>query len=150
MQMMFKIPQIDNEATIEKVESILENYRIALFMEPLDAQPKITSSFSIVPPTFNNQHHSTTEDLAVKRIDQERERKKFLNWVQKCVNRLSDQQRAIVVKRYMEHEDVYDYETYNDLGLSERTYYRIKPKALIRLALIMRIEIYKEEFEEAI
>ncbi|MFC4389126.1 ArpU family phage packaging/lysis transcriptional regulator [Gracilibacillus marinus] len=147
MQMSLRLPEVDRELTKSEVEAALEKYKIYLLMEPIEYQPKITASFSIVPPTYNNQFHSNTEEIVVKKIDMENQRRKFLKWVQTCVNRLPHQERSIIVKRYLNAEEIYDYETYNDLGLSERTYYRVKPKALLRLAFIMRIEVYKEEKE---
>ncbi|WP_163538292.1 ArpU family phage packaging/lysis transcriptional regulator [Gracilibacillus sp. YIM 98692] len=145
MQTTFKLPEIDRYSTKHKVESLLDQYKLYLLMEPIDLQPNITSSFSIVPPTFNNQNNSQTEDIAVKRIDQENERHKFLKWVQRCVNRLSEQERAVIIKRYLSDDDIYDYEIYKELGYSERKYYRIKSRAFYKLAFIMRVEVYKSE-----
>lgn len=142
---MFDLPEVDEEKTQEEVKKFLRRYMNFLFMDPLEAQPKITSSFSIVPPSNNNQFHSSTEEISIKRIDMERQRKKFMKWVQTSVNRLPHQERSILVKRYMTDLEIYDYIAYNELGMSERTYYRVKPKALLRLGFIMRVEKYIEK-----
>ncbi|MFA9457414.1 ArpU family phage packaging/lysis transcriptional regulator, partial [Halalkalibacter sp. AB-rgal2] len=42
-------------------------------------------------------------------------------------------------------EDEFDYQIYNDLGLSERQYYRIKSRAFYKLAFILKIEVVVEE-----
>ncbi|QGH35157.1 ArpU family transcriptional regulator [Gracilibacillus salitolerans] len=149
MNVPFKLPEIDREKTRKKVESILENYRMYLLMDPEDFQPKITSTFTITPPTPNNTFHSSTEDTAIKRIDLDKKRKNFILWVQRSVNRLSQQERSIIVCRYLTNEDIYDYEVYNELGFSERKYYRVKSRAFYKLAFIMRVEVYKCEVKQA-
>ncbi|UFU00356.1 ArpU family transcriptional regulator [Radiobacillus kanasensis] len=146
MQMTF-LPKIDREATRAKVEKVLEEYKIYLLMDPEDLQPKITSTFEIVPPTPNNQFHSSTEKTAIDRIDLENERQRFISWVQKCVNRLSRNERAIIVNLYFVEEEPMNYIVYNKLGFSETKYYKIKADAFYKLAFIMKLQVYEEEVE---
>ncbi|WP_241964521.1 ArpU family phage packaging/lysis transcriptional regulator [Paraliobacillus zengyii] len=145
MQMNFNLPKINRLQTRNAVESILEKYKFFLLMDPEELQPKITASFTITPPTMNNQFHSSTEDIAIKRIDHEKKRRDFIRWVQRSVNRLAYQERTVIINRYLQEDDIYDYEVYNDLGFSERKYYRIKSRAFYKLAFIMHIEVYEEE-----
>ncbi|WP_325034718.1 ArpU family phage packaging/lysis transcriptional regulator [Lentibacillus sp. Marseille-P4043] len=144
MQMSFMLPEIDREATKKEVESSLEKYQMYLLMDPEELQPKITQSFNLAPAAPNNQFHSSTEEIALKKVDQERKRKEYLLKIQKAVNRLSFKERSIIINRYLKDDDVYDYEVYNELGYSETNYYRIKSRAFYKLAFILRIEIYKE------
>ena len=46
-------------------------------------------------------------------------------------------QRDIIVKRYLEDEDVCDYMVYNEIGMSERTYRRVKARAFINWPLLL-------------
>lgn len=50
-----------------------------------------------------------------------------------------------IIKRYMTLEEPYDYEVYNEMGISESKFYRIREKAFYKLAFALRIEVYKEE-----
>lgn len=147
MQMTFKLPEINRDATKEKVEAELEKYKFCLLLDSSDLEPTVTSSFKLVPGAPNNQFHSSTEEVAIKRIDEEKERKDFISKIQKAVNRLGYQERSIIINRYLNEDDVYDYEVYNALGFSERKYYRIKARAFYKLAFILRIEIYQQEGE---
>lgn len=45
---------------------------------------------------------------------------------------------------YMQSEEMYDYEVYAEMSLSQRKYYCIKAKALYRLAFALREEVYKK------
>ncbi|MFP7347441.1 ArpU family phage packaging/lysis transcriptional regulator [Bacillus safensis] len=52
----------------------------------------------------------------------------FLEKVQRAVNRLPYNERQIIIKRYMQQEPVFDYQVYNEIGMSERSYTRLKGK----------------------
>jgi ArpU family phage transcriptional regulator len=123
----------------KQVEAAFEKYRIYLFALPEENLPKITPSYSIIPPTKNNQFHSTTEDIAIKRVDFEREQHEYLSIIQKAVNKCTEEERTILIKRYLEEEDIFDYQVYNEIGLSESVFYKKKKKALEKLAIILGI-----------
>lgn len=150
MQLTFNLPEIDRNATKAAVESVLEKYQMYLLMDPEEFEPKITSSFKLVSTAPSNQFHSSTEETAIKRVDMENKRRDFLNRIQRAVNRLAYQERTVIINRYLSNNDVYDYEVYNELGYSERKYYRIKSRAFYKLAFILRIEVYEEKEGEAI
>ncbi|WP_152614392.1 ArpU family phage packaging/lysis transcriptional regulator, partial [Bacillus subtilis] len=138
------LPQIDEEATKAKAEQLLDKYRLYLLQVPDDFLPKVTPTYSIVPPSITNEFHSSTEEAALKRLDWEIQRDKFLKRIQRAVNRLSQRERQIIVMLYMQSEEMYDYEVYAEMGLSQRSYYRIKAKAFYRLAFALRVEVYKD------
>ncbi len=146
MQLSF-LPEIDREATKKNVEAALEKYQIMLLMDPEEYEPKITASFRLAPSSPTNEFHSTTEDVAVQRIDIEEKTRKYINRIRKAVNRLNYQERTVIIRRYLNEDDIFDYEVYNELGFSERKYYRIKARAFYKLAFILKIEVYKEEGE---
>ncbi|MGO5677164.1 ArpU family phage packaging/lysis transcriptional regulator [Bacillus subtilis] len=137
-QLTLNIPQIDEEATKLKAEKLLDQYRLYLLQVPDDFLPKVTPTYSIVPPSITNEFHSSTEDAALKRLDWEIQRDKFLKRIQRAVNRLSQKERQIIVMLYMKPEEMYDYEVYAEIGMSQRSYYRVKAKALYRLAFALR------------
>ncbi|QNG60377.1 ArpU family transcriptional regulator [Bacillus sp. PAMC26568] len=143
-QLTFILPEIAREETKKKVEEALEKYRILMLQSFDDEIPKLTATYSFVPPSNTNQNHSTTENIAVKKADYDQYRHQFLGQIQKAVNRLAHQERSIIIKRYMSQEEAYDYEIYNEIGMSERKYYRIKARAFYKLALTLKIEVYSD------
>ena len=68
-QLFFNMPVVDTKKTKKAVEEVLENYREYLNTLPSNLMPKVTTMFSEVPPTFTNQFHSSTEDIAIERIE---------------------------------------------------------------------------------
>jgi ArpU family phage transcriptional regulator len=142
-QLTFKLPEIDREKTKAAVESALEKYRFYLLMVPEDKLPKVTATYSLVPPSFSNEFHSSTEQAAIDRIELDLARNRHIEWVLRGVNRLSKIEREIIYKRYLEDEEVFDYEIYNEIGMSERRYYRLKARIFYKLAFILKIEVYK-------
>ncbi|QDK69067.1 ArpU family transcriptional regulator [Bacillus halotolerans] len=143
-QLTLNIPQIDEEATKLKAEKLLDQYRLYLLQVPDDFLPKVTPTYSTVPPSITNEFHSSTEEAALKRLDWEIQRDKFLKRIQRAVNRLSQRERQIIVMLYMQSEEMYDYEVYAEMGMSQRSYYRVQAKALYRLAFALREEVYKK------
>lgn len=144
-QLEFNLPAIDENETKKAVECALEKYMMYVLSQSLDRLPKVTQSFTLVPPSNTNEFHSSTEDAAIANVDYDRERMKYIKWVYSAVNRLSYQEREIIIKRYMDTEEVYDYELYNQLGMSERKYYRVKARAFYKLAFALKIEQYKNK-----
>jgi ArpU family phage transcriptional regulator len=144
-QLTFMLPEIDREKTKAAVESALEKYRFYLLMVPEDKLPKVTATYSLVPPSFSNEFHSSTEQAAIDRIELELVRNKHIDWVLRGVNRLSKVEREIIYKRYLEDEEVFDYEIYNEIGMSERKYYRVKARIFYKLAFMLKIEVFKTE-----
>lgn len=143
MQLTF-LPEINRDETKKNVESALEKYQIMLLMDPEECEPKITASFRLAPSAPTNEFNSTTENVALKKIEITERRRKYVEKIRRAVNRLNYQERTVIIDRYLNEDDVYDYEVYNRLGFSERKYYRIKARAFYKLAFILKIEIYKE------
>ena len=141
----FQLASIDRKATKEKVEEKLEQYRLMLLTEELEYLPKVTQNFSLVPSGHTNQFHSTTEDAAIRNAEYLKVRRDFLRKIQNAVNRLSYKERAIIIKKYMSIEHVFDYEVYGELHMAERTYHRYKSSAFYNLAFALKLTVYEEQ-----
>jgi len=135
---------VDGEATKCKVDQAFADYRMYMMIVPEDILPKITPSYSLVPPSNTNAFHSSTEDAAIKRVDYEIERDTFMQKLQQAVNRLSKRERELIIKTYMTYEDVYVFDVYSEMGISETTYYRIRERAFYKLAFALHLQVFKE------
>lgn len=137
--------QFSNGDLKEAVEAALEKYRFYLLSVPDEKLPKVTATYSLVPPSFTNGFHSSTENAAIFNVDSERARTNYILSIIRGVNRLSKMEREIIYKRYLETEETFDYEIYNEMGFSERRFYRLKARIFYKLAYILKIEVYKNE-----
>ncbi|WP_372780288.1 ArpU family phage packaging/lysis transcriptional regulator [Priestia aryabhattai] len=135
---------VDGKETKVNVEKAFADYRMYMMTVPEDIMPKVTPSYSLVPPSNTHAFHSSTEDTAIKRVDYEIKRDNFMQRVQRAVNRLSKRERELIIKTYMTYEDVYAFDIYNEMGISEATYYRIREQAFYKLAFALRLQVYKE------
>ncbi|MBU4641227.1 ArpU family phage packaging/lysis transcriptional regulator [Bacillus toyonensis] len=143
-QLSFKMPVLDEEETKNEVEKVFEEYRMYLSQMPSDILPKVTASYSIVPPSVTNEFNSSTENIAIERVQYEMARDKFMNWVYRAVNRLPKRERQIIHMYYMEEEKGYDPDIMDEVKLGRTTYYKVKGKALLRLAFSLRKEVFKQ------
>lgn len=144
-QLSFKMPVLDEEETKNEVEKVFEEYRMYLSQMPSDILPKVTASYSIAPPSVTNEFNSSTENIAIERVQYEMARDKFMNWVYRAVNRLPKRERQIIYMYYMEEEKGYDPDIMDEVRLGRTTYYKVKGKALLRLAFSLRKEVFKQK-----
>ena len=152
-QLTFMLPELDREKTKEAVEAVLEKYKMFLLSFPDEKVPKITASYSLLPPALTNEFHSPIEDVVIDKVDKEKEREKYIEWVRKAINKLNFKEREMIVKRYLEDEEMYDYQLYNQMGMSERKFYRFKARTFYKLAFALKIEVYSvtdDEFNKRI
>ena len=144
-QMTIILPEVNTKATRKKVEAKFEDYRKYLVTLPSDFIPKITPTYSVIPPVVTNSFHSSTEDIAIERIELEKSRNEFMSKIHKAVNTLKNDERFIILKKYMCHDIGYDLDIWTELGIGKTKYYEVKDKAILRLAFALKIEVYKKK-----
>jgi ArpU family phage transcriptional regulator len=144
-QLFFNMPVVDTKETKKAIEEVLGNYREYLNTLPSSLTPKVTTMFSEVPPTFTNEFHSSTEDIAIERIELEQQRKEFMDWIHQAVNMLKPDERFIIYKSYMKEEMESDLNIWLELGVGKTKYYKLKGSALLRLAFNLKVEVYKRK-----
>lgn len=144
MQLQFALQEIDREATKQAVERVLEKYRMYSLQLCLDKLPSVTANYSLMPGGKGSVG-SAVENAAIDNVTYDLEREKYLQWIIRAVNRLNFQERSIVINRYLNEEELFDYEVYTKLNMSERQYYRIKSRVFYKLAFALKVEVYEEE-----
>jgi len=136
--------EIDREATRTAVEERLESARIYKQIGFVRREMKNTSSPEPRYHGATNTVGKPAEDVAVWNVDMEQRMEEQYNQVQHAIARLWKVEREIVEMRYMSSNEVYDYNVFSELNMSERKYYRIKSSALYKLAFALRLERYAD------
>ncbi|PEJ83043.1 ArpU family phage packaging/lysis transcriptional regulator [Bacillus toyonensis] len=147
------LPKIDRAATQKKLEGVLENVRLYRQFGMMREEMKVTLSYEIRYHGPTNDVGKPLEDVAMANIQQSKREewiKKTSLRIDQFLNRLDngragEDQRNIIIKRYLEDEDVCDYMVYNEIGMSERTYRRVKARVFYKLAFALRLEVYVTE-----
>jgi ArpU family phage transcriptional regulator len=137
------VPKINEKATKKAVEEALDEYRDYLITLPSNLMPKVTASYSIIPPSFTNEFHSSTENAALERIQFLEERNAYFKWINEAVDTLKEDERLIIYNRYMKQDVGYDPDIWAELGIGRTKYYIVKGQALLRLGFALQIEVYK-------
>ncbi|HHK5536863.1 TPA: ArpU family phage packaging/lysis transcriptional regulator [Bacillus mobilis] len=147
------LPKIDRVATQKKLEGVLENVRLYRQFGMMREEMKVTPSYEIRYHGPTNDVGKPLEDVAMANIQQS-EREEWIKQTSFCIDqflsrlgngRAGKDQRDIIIKRYLEDEDVCDYMVYNEIGMSERTYRRVKARVFYKLAFALRLEVYETE-----
>jgi ArpU family phage transcriptional regulator len=115
----------------EKLMSTYRNLEAIIESRKLDISAKMTVSYQPSEAQSSNQFHSETESLALRRmqLDDFVLNKKKLDLI---YNSLKPTQQKIWEQRYV--LGCYDVDVYNDLGIPDRTYYRLKREMIAVVA----------------
>jgi len=143
MQMSF-LPKIDRKATQKRVEEVLETARIYKQIGFVRREMRNTPAYEARYHSATNKTTDAAADCAVWNVDKEKEIIELTERVEWAVSRLSKKEEEIIRKRYLEDEN-FDYIVAGEVGLSERTYTRMKARAFYKLAFMLKLEVLAED-----
>jgi ArpU family phage transcriptional regulator len=132
---------IDRDATRKKVEGMLEKVSVYNQIGFVRREIRTTSSYE---HRFNVHTHAVskvTEQTAVYNVDNEERMQQLCEQVEQAVQCLDAKEQEIIRRRYLQRDSDYDCLLCHELNLSERTYRRIKAKAIAKLAFMLRLEV---------
>ena len=81
----------------------------------------------------------STEEVAIKNADAERERLEFVQRVMAAVESLNTLEQRLIEKAYLVREEPSQVALQIELGLGQSTFYEVKNDALARLALMFGV-----------
>ncbi|HHP1048935.1 ArpU family phage packaging/lysis transcriptional regulator [Bacillus thuringiensis] len=148
MNQLTFLPKIDRKATQVRLEEIFETVRIYRQFGMIRNEMKVTASCEVRYHSPTNIVGKPVENAALANVamnEREVKLKHLSVQIDKALSRFSKIQRDIIVKRYLEDEEVFDYMVYNEIGMSERTYRRNKSNVFYKLAFALRLEVYETE-----
>lgn len=140
--------EINRDATRQAVEERLESARIYKQLGFVRRETKITASYEVKEGGSSNEVSKAIENAAVHNVDTENRMKEQQEQVDRAVARLGRTERRIIEMRYMEDDEVFDYNVYNEMGIGETKYYRMKSSAMYKLAFALRLEVYAQPEDE--
>ena len=128
-------PDINEAKTKENAKKILKGYpRWRRVANDQNGQ-KVTTTYSFTPRNPRSDTTSQVEKLAIRKVDAEME----LDAIEQAVSELHDPYyRRIIYEKYMVWHRKKDETIYNELSISESSYYEILDKALLAFAELYR------------
>lgn len=128
-------PEINEAKTKENAKKILEGYpRWRRVANDKNGQ-KVTTTYSFMPRNPGIDTTSQVEKLAIRKVDAEME----LDAIEQAVSELHDPYyRRIIYEKYLVWHRKKDETIYNELSISESSYYEILNKALLAFAELYR------------
>ncbi|MBA2943375.1 ArpU family transcriptional regulator [Paenibacillus sp. CGMCC 1.16610] len=125
--------QIDKRATRKRVESLLETVRLYQTLG------------SVRKDSAMHDAHKVAEMSAEYIVASAREEQAALLYaeVEQALSRLDEQEEEIIRRRYLQKEKVLDYLLCYEVNMSERTYRRVKARAIEKLAYMLRAEVVR-------
>lgn len=144
-QTSMKIYKVDEDVTKDAVEKYLLQAREYAVTEYIPEEPTVTSVLSDTPRSYTGTTSDSTGSIATRNVDEVQRRKRHVERAERAVARLGTRQQKLVRMRYLDDDDVTDYDVAADLGFSDRHYRRIKSMAIHRLAGILGLVTLNED-----
>ena len=125
--------QIDRRATRKRVEDVLETVRIYRLMGAVRREREAILDMQMNGIELGGPivHKTESEDLMI-RLNSECEH---------ALSVLEVDEQEIIRKRYLQKDKQFDFMLFHELNMSERTYRRVKAKAIAKLAYMLRLEV---------
>lgn len=125
--------QIDRRATRKRVEGDLEAVRMYQSIGYVRRENGAISGMNKVLRVAEQTalYHASSEEQLVGLCVE----------VERAISRLDEQEQVIIRRRYLQKDKVFDFLLLHELNLSERTYRRVKAKAIAKLAYMLRLEV---------
>lgn len=148
LQLTFNILPIDERATRRAVEEYLETVRQYRQIGFIRREAAITQAYVYREHQSTNAISKQTERIAIYNVDKEAELKENDRLLSLAMERLSSIQYDVIHRSYLDNEGEYDAIISGELGLSDRTFRRIKTEALNILGAALGLDVYCEIHEE--
>lgn len=133
--LIFHIKQdgIDRRATRKKVETVLEAVRMYRAMGYLRKENGAILS--------RKEGGKVAEQAATYQVSSDEQLLGTCGEVEQAISRLDEQEQEIIRERYLKRDKTFDFLLFHELNLSERTYRRMKARAIEKLAYMLRLEV---------
>ncbi|MCP3807152.1 transcriptional regulator [Paenibacillus sp. Lou8.1] len=141
LQLTFNILPIDEKATRLAVEEYLETIRQYRQIGFVRREAAITQAYSYREHQSTNAISKQTENIAVYNVDKEAELQAKDELLELAMSRLSIVQREVIQRSYLDDEGEFDFIICGQMGMSDRTFRRLKTEALYILAAAIRLEV---------
>lgn len=138
---MLDIPEFDYLASKRAVYKVIRKYQRALNKLYLKSYPKMTTTFTIVPPTFTNEFHSSTEEAALYADSDGAAFKQYVEYVENAANSISEKYRVLIYRCLLLGES--DVKVANDLHYSPLTLRWMRKEAIELFAYALGVDCYK-------
>lgn len=125
--------QIDRRATRKRVEDVLETVRMHRLIGYVRRERGVISG--------SNQVLKVEEQAAMYQVDTEEQLIGLCAEVEQALLLLDELEQEMISKRYLQRDKLLDFLLFHELNLSERTYRRVKAKAIAKLAYMLRLEV---------
>ena len=101
---LFDYPELDYKATKKAVMRVIAKYKNSLNKLYLKSEPRITPQYTIVPPSFSNSFHSSTEDAALWADTHGKRHKEFVDRVNDALNTLPATNRIVIYRSLIQEQ----------------------------------------------
>ena len=141
MDVFKNIDEIDESATRKRAIRMLEQARFARIMGYEEQEPSVTMNYEPREYDGPNTVSNDTEKTAIRNV----ELQSILRRVYGSLTILDNDERNIIERYYLGSVRVPDMLLFHELHMSRRNYYRVKKRALLKIAHAMNVVVFKRD-----
>lgn len=145
LQLSFNILPVDEKATRRAVEEFLEEVRQYRQIGVVRREAAMTPGYTPRYHGATNMISKPTENIAIWNVDREAELQAKDKLLEQAMSRLSNVQREVIQRSYLDDEGEFDYISCGEMGISDSKFRRLKTEAIAILAAALRLESYADE-----
>lgn len=122
--------EIDKQKSVENARNILKKYRRHFLISGECFESSITSRYSLVPRSETNVNNPRIDNHLNRKLESE----KYLRRVHEATNKMNTHRQKILYYRFMDKEELSNYEISKLIGLSESSFKKDLRKALLEFS----------------
>ena len=145
---LFDYPELDYKATKREVMKVIGRYKNALNKLYLKSEPRITPQYTIVPPSFTNEFHSSTEDAALWGDTEGKKFKDYVERVNTALNSIPSVNRVVIYRSLIKEQS--DVLIGSEMNYSEFTIRDIRMEGIRLLAYALGVDVYQDGTSEGV
>ena len=137
---LFDYPELNYKATKRAVMKVIWRYKNALNKLYLKSEPRLTPQYTITPPSFTNEFHSSTEDAALWGDTVGKKFKDYVNRVDEALNSIPATNRIVIYRSLIQEQS--DIKIGSELNYSEFTIRDLRTEGIKQLAYALGVDVY--------
>lgn len=137
---LFDYPELNYKATKRAVMKVIWRYKNALNKLYLKSEPRLTPQYTITPPSFTNEFHSSTEDAALWGDTVGKKFKDYVNRVDEALNSIPATNRIVIYRSLIQEQS--DVKIGSELNYSEFTIRDLRTEGIKQLAYALGVDVY--------
>ena len=137
---------IDYKKTKTELNKVMGVYKLLLLRIAENEKPRVTQKFGLTFAGFTGRSSSSKiESYVIRKILLEQQLEEYIYKIVNAINKLDEEERKFIHLKYLSEFTLSDEQIQPQCHRYMRGFKFLKKEAYIKLAIVLGVEVYKEE-----